>query len=60
MSYIPESELILNKEGRIYHLNLRPEDIADTIITVGDPARVERISRHFDRIDTKRCKNVNL
>lgn len=48
---IPESELVLNKDGSVYHLNLKPEDIADTIITVGDPGRVHRISRYFDDID---------
>ena len=51
MRQIPDSELILDSEGRIYHLHLRPEDIAHTILTVGDPLRVARISRHFDRID---------
>ncbi len=53
MTRIPESELVLNADGSVYHLNLHPEQIADTIITVGDPDRVERISRYFDRIDTK-------
>lgn len=47
---IPESELILNAEGGIYHLHLKPHEIADTIITVGDPQRVELVSRHFDSI----------
>lgn len=50
------SELILNQDGSIYHLNLQPEDIADTIITVGDPDRVERVSRYFDKIDIVRQK----
>ncbi len=48
-----ESELILSEDGRIYHLNLRPEDIATTIITVGDPNRVNAVSRHFDSIELK-------
>jgi uridine phosphorylase len=47
---IPESELILNDEGRIYHLNLTAEMVADTIIVVGDPDRVPKISRYFDKI----------
>lgn len=51
MTPIPNSELILNADQSIYHLNLRPEHIADTIITVGDPERVPRISRYFDRIE---------
>ena len=48
---IAESELILNPDGSIYHLNLRPEDLAQTIITVGDPERVESISKHFDALE---------
>jgi uridine phosphorylase len=48
---ITESELILNPDGSIYHLNLRPEHVADIIILVGDPARVGRISQLFDRIE---------
>lgn len=50
---IKASELILNKNGSIYHLNLLPEQIAETIITVGDPNRVERVSRHFEKIEHK-------
>ena len=44
------SELILNNDGSVYHLKLLPEDIADTIIVVGDPNRVPLISKHFDKI----------
>lgn len=47
------SELILNADGSIYHLNLLPEQIADTIITVGDQDRVERVTRHFEKIEFK-------
>ncbi|WP_416441053.1 nucleoside phosphorylase [Leeuwenhoekiella sp. A16] len=47
---IPSSELILNPDGSIYHLNLKPEDIGDTIITVGDPDRVEKVTKYFDEI----------
>lgn len=50
------SELILNSDGSIYHLNLLPEDIADTIITVGDPERVSEVSKHFDTIELKKTK----
>ncbi len=50
------SELILNSDGSIYHLNLLPEDIAQTIITVGDPERVDQVSRHFDTIETRKGK----
>lgn len=53
---IKDSELILNPDGSIYHLNLLPEDIADTIIFVGDQNRVEKISKHFDSIEVKKQK----
>lgn len=45
------SELILNPDGSVYHLNLKPENIAHDIIFVGDQDRVERISRHFDKLE---------
>ena len=48
---LSSSELILNKDGSIYHLNLKPSDIAETIITVGDPNRVEAVSKYFDTIE---------
>lgn len=53
---IEASELILNPDGSIYHLNLLPEDIADTIFLVGDPDRVEEVSRYFDSIEIKKQK----
>ena len=53
---IKESELILNPDGSIYHLNLRPEQVADTIILVGDPNRVPRVSAYFDTIEFKTQK----
>lgn len=51
MQTILETDLILNDDGSVYHLNLKPENISDTIITVGDPSRVFRISQYFDTID---------
>jgi uridine phosphorylase len=54
MKPIKESELIINPEGSIYHLNLRPEDVAENVILVGDPGRVKKISKHFDRIVHRR------
>lgn len=51
MQPIPESELIINARGAVYHLDLRPEELASTILTVGDPGRVERVSRHFDSVE---------
>ncbi len=53
---IEESELILNPDGSIYHLNILPEDISDTIFLVGDPDRVEEVSRYFDSIEVKKQK----
>ncbi|MDC7998344.1 nucleoside phosphorylase [Gilvibacter sediminis] len=53
---IPESELVLNPDGSVYHLHLKPEDIASTIITVGDPERVAKVSAHFDSIRFKTNK----
>ena len=50
---IKKSELILNTDGSVYHLNLKPENIADTVIFVGDQDRVEKISKYFDTIDFK-------
>lgn len=50
------AELILNEDGSIYHLNLLPQDIATTIITVGDPDRVHQVSSHFDTIEVKKGK----
>ncbi|PKB00510.1 uridine phosphorylase [Flavobacteriaceae bacterium MAR_2009_75] len=50
------SELILNADKSIYHLNLLPEDIAETIITVGDPDRVSDVSKHFDNVELKKGK----
>jgi len=51
MSRIADSELILNPDGSIYHLNLKPENIADTIIFVGDQNRVPKVAKHFDSIE---------
>ncbi|WP_250435929.1 nucleoside phosphorylase [Hanstruepera flava] len=47
---IKESELILNPDGSVYHLNLKPENIANDIIFVGDQDRVEKITKHFDTV----------
>lgn len=51
---IPASQLILNNEGAIYHLNLHPDQLADNVLLVGDPGRVEMISSFFDKIEVKR------
>ncbi|WP_303317568.1 nucleoside phosphorylase [Flavivirga abyssicola] len=48
---IKESELILNPDGSVYHLNLKPENVSNTIIFVGDQNRVEKVSKYFDSIE---------
>jgi len=50
------SELVLNVDGSVYHLNLLPEDIADKIILVGDPDRVPKVSQFFDKVEIKKNK----
>ena len=60
MQFIPETDLILNPDGSIYHLNLLPEDVAETVITVGDQDRVVEVSKYFDRIDVKKGKREFL
>ncbi|WP_236021310.1 nucleoside phosphorylase [Algoriphagus oliviformis] len=54
--HIPESELILNSDGSVYHLHLKPAHLASFVFTVGDPDRVPLVSRYFDQIDFKVSK----
>lgn len=54
MEAIKSSELITNPDGSIFHLHLLPEDLADDIILVGDPGRVETIASHFETIELKK------
>lgn len=56
MSKLLESDLVINPDGSIYHLNLLPEDLADTVITVGDLDRVSEVSKYFDSIEIKKGK----
>ena len=49
----PESELIINHDGSCFHLHLKPEQLADRVILVGDPARVDTVAKHFD---TRECE----
>jgi uridine phosphorylase len=51
MSRLSETDLILNKDGSVYHLSLLPGQVADVVLTVGDPGRVHRVSRLFDEIE---------
>ncbi|MBX2896979.1 MAG: nucleoside phosphorylase [Cyclobacteriaceae bacterium] len=48
---ISETDLILNPDGSVYHLNLLPKNISDTIIAVGDPSRVYMVSQYFDEVE---------
>ena len=56
MKTIPESELIINADGGVFHLHLRPEQLADRMVLVGDPARVDTVAAHFD---TRECDVSN-
>ena len=56
MRTIPSSELIINSDGSIFHLHLKPEQLADIVILVGDPGRVAMISEYFD---IKECEVAN-
>jgi uridine phosphorylase len=56
MQRIAESELIINDRGAIYHLDVRPEELAPLVITVGDPSRVEAVTKYFDSIEFK-CRH---
>ena len=51
MKFFPESELIINGDGSIFHLHLKPEYLADKVILVGDPDRVTLVATHFDSIE---------
>ncbi len=51
MAKISETDLILNPDGSVYHLNLLPKHISETIITVGDPSRVYQVSEYFDEVE---------
>ena len=54
---IAESELIINGDGSVFHLHLRPEELADNVILVGDPARVDMIAEYFeDKIGRASCR----
>ena len=52
----PESELIINADGSIFHLHVKPEQLADKVILVGDPGRVKLVASHFDNIE---CEVMN-
>lgn len=53
MRTIPSSELIINDDGSIFHLHLKPEQLADTVILVGDPGRVALVAEHFEQIECR-------
>ncbi len=56
MKHFPSSELIINKDGSIFHLHIKPEHLADNVILVGDPGRVELVASFFD---TRECNISN-
>ena len=53
MKYFPESELIINEDGSCFHLHLKPSQLADKVILVGDPARVNTVAAHFSEIESE-------
>ena len=55
MEKIGASELIINSDGSVFHLHLKPEELADTVILVGDPGRVELVSSFFDRVEVRKA-----
>jgi uridine phosphorylase len=56
LNKLAASELVLNQDGSVYHLNLKPEDIAEKILLVGDPDRVPKVSQYFDKVEIKKNK----
>lgn len=60
MEKLSEADLVINQDGSVYHLNLLPEDLAPTVITVGDPDRIGEITKHFDKIELKKGKREFL
>ena len=61
--YYAESELIINPDGSIFHLHIKPEQLANKIILVGDPGRVALVASHFDtkecEIESREFKTIN-
>lgn len=53
---IPESELIINSDGSAFHIHIKPEQLSDRVIVVGDPGRVEKLAVYFDEIE---CRNAS-
>ena len=49
--FFPESELIINPDGSIFHLHVKPEQLADKVILVGDPGRVSQVAKFFDQVE---------
>ena len=56
LNKLAASELVLNDDGSVYHLNLLPQDLAEKVILVGDPDRVPKVSKYFDKIEVKKQK----
>ena len=56
--YFAESELIINKDGSVFHLHVRPEQLADKVILVGDPGRVALVASHFEEKEMEAANSV--
>ena len=54
--YFPSSELIINEDGSVFHLHVKPEQLADKVILVGDPGRVALVASHFENKECERRK----
>ena len=57
---IPESELIINGDGSAFHLHIRPEQLADNVILVGDPGRVAMVKSFFSSIEAEGASRETL
>ena len=60
--YFPSSELIINEDGSVFHLHVKPEQLADKVILVGDPGRVALVASHFENkefeVESREFKTV--
>ena len=54
--YFPSSELIINEDGSVFHLHVKPEWLADKVILVGDPGRVALVASHFEAANSKQSR----
>ena len=57
--YFPSSELIINEDGSVFHLHVKPEWLADKVILVGDPGRVALVASHFENMRSGKSRIQN-